>query len=247
MIGFNEREPTQVITPQTPRKKGAARFAEVIGRDVLSFWKASALLLISGIPLMVGVWLTVCSGGFFGMQVVACVGGAIAGPQISGLMDTVLRSLRDEPGFWWHTYRKKWKENFFESILLGALTGMMLGTQLYVLYYLEDVVLGATFFAALVACFLLTTGIMVLMWAQLPLMNLSPLARAKNAVLLFLINPIRCTSAATIWLLYVALIAFFAPYSLTVVVLTGVWFPCSIGMLMIYQLINEQFQIEGRL
>lgn len=247
MFGFNDKEPSQVITPQTPRKKGVARFAEVVGRDAFSFWKASALLLFSGVPLLAGLWLTVCSGRFFWMLVASGVGGAIAGPQMSGLMDTVLRSLRDEPNFWWHTYRKKWKQNCIESLLPGVLTGITLGVQVYVLYYLETVVLGAALFAAMAACFLLTTGILLLMWVQLPLMKLPLLAEIKNAVLLFLIAPIKCMGAALTWLVYVALVWFFAPYSMAVVLLTGVWLPCVIGTMMVYPLIDQQFRIEESL
>ena len=33
----------------------------------------------------------------------------IAAPQIVGLNDTILRTLRDEPGYWWETYRRTWK------------------------------------------------------------------------------------------------------------------------------------------
>lgn len=247
MFVFNDKEPSQVITPQTPRKKGVARFAEVVGRDTISFWKASVLLILSGVPFMVGLWLTICSGCFWEMLVVSCVSGAIAGPQISGLMDTVLRSLRDEPGFWWHTYRKKWKQNCIESLLPGALTGMILGVQLYVLFYLENVVLGTALFIALIACFLLMTGILILVWVQLPLMKLPTFAGIKNAVLLFLIDPIKCAGSALVWLVYMALMWFFVPYSLVVVVLTGVWLPCVMVTLIVYPLINKQFRIEKRL
>ena len=39
----------------------------------------------------------------------------IAAPQIVGLNDTILRTLRDEPGYWWETYRRTWKRNLKES------------------------------------------------------------------------------------------------------------------------------------
>lgn len=31
----------------------------------------------------------------------ACCTGWLVGPALTGLYDTILRALRDEPGFWW--------------------------------------------------------------------------------------------------------------------------------------------------
>ena len=53
------------------------------------------------------------------------LGGAIAGPELCALADTILRGLRDEPGFWWHTYRRAWKRSAKAS-LLPALPGLFL-------------------------------------------------------------------------------------------------------------------------
>ena len=45
--------------------------------------------------------------------------------------DTVLRSLRDEPGYWWETYRRVWKRNARESLVPGMLTGLVLSIQIF--------------------------------------------------------------------------------------------------------------------
>ena len=45
------------------------------------------------------------------------VGGMIAAPFLCGIFDTVLRALRDEPGYWWHTYRNAWKQNWRDAEL----------------------------------------------------------------------------------------------------------------------------------
>ena len=51
------------------------------------------------------------------------LGGLIGGPFLSGMIDTTLRALRDEPGYWWHTYKRAWKQNWKQSLLRGALLG----------------------------------------------------------------------------------------------------------------------------
>ena len=54
----------------------------------------------------------------FGGLLAGIIGGLIAGPELSAMADTVLRSLRDEPGYWWETYRRVWKRNARELSLI---------------------------------------------------------------------------------------------------------------------------------
>ncbi|MFR8283105.1 MAG: DUF624 domain-containing protein [Faecalibacterium sp.] len=49
----------------------------------------------------------------------AVAAGWLVGPALTGLYDTILRALRDEPGFWWHTYKRAWKQNFRSSLVPG--------------------------------------------------------------------------------------------------------------------------------
>ena len=61
----------------------------------------------------------------------------IAAPQIVGLNDTILRSLRDEPGFWWATYRRAWKRNVKASLLPGAVCGLLLAMEIFTAFHLD--------------------------------------------------------------------------------------------------------------
>lgn len=247
LFEYHEKEPTQIITKDTPRKKGFARFIEVVERDALSFWKASVLLTVSGLPLCIGLWITLNSNNFFLLLLISSIGGILVGPQLSGLTDTILRSLRDEPSFWWHTYRIKWKENVTESILPGMMTGLILGTEFYVLANIDRIVLGAGLFLILWIAFLFITSLLLLIWMQLSLMKLQLLATLKNAVLLVLISPLRCIGAATMQLLYWGICWLFLPYSLAVFLIIGIWFPCAISFLILYQPVEKSFRLEQRI
>ena len=68
------------------------------------------------------------------MLLAGIIGGLIAGPELSAMADTVLRSLRDEPGYWWETYRRVWKRNARESLVPGMLTGLVLSMQIFTLF-----------------------------------------------------------------------------------------------------------------
>ena len=96
----NYDKPGPGVERDTPRKTGLARIVEVLSRDFFSFWKASLLLLLSCIPLVLGVHITLLNSNAVLMLLASALGGMIAGPQLCGIADTILRSLREEAGFY---------------------------------------------------------------------------------------------------------------------------------------------------
>ena len=121
----NFDKPGPGVSPNAPRKKGAARYFEVLARDFSTFWMAGLLAMISSLPFALGLWFAVTTHSLIPMLLAGILGGMLAAPQIVGLNDTVLRALRDEPGFWWHTYKRVWKQSFKSSFLPGMIvTGL---------------------------------------------------------------------------------------------------------------------------
>ena len=94
----NFDKPGPGVSPDAPRKKGAARFFEILGRDFSTIWMAGLLALISSLPFALLLWFAVSTHSLIPMLAAGILGGMIAAPQIVGLNDTILRSLRDEPG-----------------------------------------------------------------------------------------------------------------------------------------------------
>ena len=43
------------VPENAPRKKGLARFWEMLSRDSFAFWRAGMLALLSALPFMLGV------------------------------------------------------------------------------------------------------------------------------------------------------------------------------------------------
>ena len=119
----NFDKPGPGVSPDAPRKKGAARFFEILGRDFSTIWLAGILAMLGGLPFAAGVWFAVETHSLVPLVIAGVLGGMIAAPQIVGLNDTILRTLRDEPGYWWETYRRTWKRNLKESLLPGAVCG----------------------------------------------------------------------------------------------------------------------------
>ena len=102
----NFDKPGPGVSPDAPRKKGAARFFEILGRDFSTIWLAGILAMLGGLPFAAGVWFAVETHSLVPLVIAGVLGGMIAAPQIVGLNDTILRTLRDEPGYWWETYRR---------------------------------------------------------------------------------------------------------------------------------------------
>ena len=96
----------------TPRKTGIPRFFEVVGRDLTGMFLANFFTCLSALPAICLVTVGLLGRSLVVMLAGAVIGGAIAGPFLAGTYDTVLRALRDEPGYWWATYRRAFRQNW---------------------------------------------------------------------------------------------------------------------------------------
>ena len=158
------------VPENAPRKKGLPRFWEMFTRDGTAFWRAGMLALLGAVPYMAGVWFAVVTHAVLPLLLAGVVGGAVMAPQLVGLNDTILRSLRDEPGYWWATYCRAWKRNAKASLLPGAVFGLVLGAQIFALFLTQwgqNLVLTI---AMLVGVFFLS-GLALLTFTQIALLQ----------------------------------------------------------------------------
>lgn len=243
LFNMNFDRPGPGVNPDTPRKKGAARFFEVLGRDLKSFWLASFLAVVSALPFAFGIWFSVETHAILPMLLAGILGGMIAAPQLCGLQDTVLRSLRDEPGYWWVTYRRAWKRNVKASLLPGALGGLLLATQIFSALHL-DTTQSALMPVALLVGAILLSGLAQYVFAQVVLLEMPFGGILKNAVFLFL-GYLPRTMLGVVWqLVYWGAVALFWPLSSFVIVIAGFWLPALLSLMAIYPVLDKSFQIE---
>lgn len=242
LFNMHYDRPGPGVNPDTPRKKGAARFAEVLGRDMLSFWCAGMLALLSALPFALGLILSLLTHAVLPMLLAGVLGGMIAAPQLAGLQDTILRSLRDEPGYWWATYRRVWKRNLKGSLLPGAVCGLILAMQIFAAWHL-----GAgqgSLLAVLVIGLVLLGGLAQYLFAQVALLDLPFANLLKNAVLLFF-GYLPRTLLGVLWQgIYWGLVVGFFPFSAPVLLVTGLWLPAALSLMAIYPPLEKSFHIE---
>ena len=166
------------------RKVGAARFFELLGRDLWPFYKASILCVLGFAPGYAAVLFSTMAASLPLCLLSGAVGGLIAAPVFCGMLDTILRALRDEPGYWWHTYRMAWKQNWRESLLPGAGAGFCLGLWAFLLYALPDLenVPISVWICMVLGIFFLLVFCLYL-FAQVVLVSVSQAEWLKNAAL----------------------------------------------------------------
>lgn len=235
------------VRPDEPRKKGLLRYAEVTSRNIKKFYMSGLLAMLGALPFLLGLITAVATNAVMVLLPCSILGGMVAAPQISALADTVLRGLRNRPGFWWYDYCRAWKRDLKASLLPGALTGLLVGVQVFTLVHVPAGYIFSLYMLVMLLSVMLSAGICVWLWAQVPLIKLGFGQQLKNAVLLCLLKLPRSLVAAASWVIYFIIITLFWPFSQLFLLLTNLWLPASISLLAIYLPFNESFHVEEEL
>jgi len=247
LFGFNYTKPGPGIEKDAPRKKGLARFFELLGRDFADYWKAGFLFGVCCLPAAFCFYLAAATRALVFMLAGGAL-SALAGPALTALCDTVLRTLRDEPGYWWHVYKRAYKRSFRASLLPGAVTGLLIGLQLFCFAAaLSAPALSAGMLAALLLSVFVLAAVCGSFWPQLALLELPNLTLLRNSVLLLFAFFPRAAFAALLQLLYWGAVVLFVPVSLLPFLLTGFWLPVLAAGQAIYPALDKSFAIEATL
>ena len=227
------------------RKKGLMRMMELLDRDSGKFFKSGVLALVGLLPFFLAVLFAVANNG--PVLLLACIPtGMLAAPQIAGAADTVMRSLRDEVGWWWwDTYKKAWKRNARETLLPGAILGLVIGLYIYLLYYITLLSDPTREFWMLFAAALVLTGITQYYLPMLVCMELPGRTLLRNCFVLFFSHPIKSLLAALLQLLYYGVMLIWFPLTLVILVLTSVWLPMLIAYVMLYPALDKHLNLTA--
>lgn len=227
-----------------PRKTGFRRLWTIFTRDTPGLLGAGLLAVLSSLVYIVGLMISIDSHALLPMLLACPLGGMLAAPQLCGMADTILRSLRDDASAWWVVYRRAWKRNVKGTLLPGALGGLLFGFQMFILAHIGRLHLEWFLLLAMLLGIAVAIAIATWLLPQLALMDL-PLSHALlNAMLLCVRHPLRTLGAVLIQLAYWGSIALIFPYSLVIFLILNFWLPMLISIMMIYEPLNETFHIE---
>ncbi len=244
LFSIFDSRPGPGVRPDEPRKKGAARWWEVVSRDGLNYVRGGMLSLLAALPYLAGMYFSIVTHVILYLLLACVLGGLIAGPFFSALVDTILRSLRDDPSFLELGWRRALKQNWKDSLFPGVLFCTLYGVQIFTLYHLDAGTVGISDIMLLCLGLCATTAFFVWFWPNVALLK-EPLAdRFRNTVYFIFSQPLRTLGAAACLLAYLAAVLVFLPYSSVVFVFTNFWLPLSVSLLMIYKPMEETIHLE---
>lgn len=242
----NYYNPGPGVPDDAPRKTGLPRIWELLTRDFTPFWLSGVLNLLTTVPFFWGVGYACATHSILFALLVGVLGGVIAAPGFYGLADTLLRSLRDEAGFWWYRYSRALGKSWKSTLLPGALLGVVFAIQIFILMHMA-LLGGLGLFVCQLVSMVVSTGVLAWSLPQLVLVELSFPALVKNTVLLFLRYIPKTLAAAGILLVYGLLIVVTFPASVFLLLVIGLWLPLLLVFQVLYPTMDELFGIEATL
>ncbi len=201
--------------------------------------------LIGFLPFAVGTVWAILSSSLLVMVPAAIIGGIFAGPALSCMYDAIFRGLRDVTP----DYRHAWKQNWKQSILPCILFCLLLGSVIFMamLFWWASAFPGWGTIALYLFSIFLITMLFSIIWPQIVLFDQTIFQNIRNSLLFILLHFPRIFGAALLQILYWGVFALFLPWSFLLLPLTGFWFSLYTTNFLLYDTLNDGFQIEKKI
>lgn len=232
----------------TVRQVGFNRYKQLLSQYAFSWIKLNLLTVLGALPLAAGIGYAILSSSILVLIPLSILGGMIWGPLLAGLYDGILRGLRDAPESWWTAWRKSWQQNGRESLLPGAILGLLIGMYAFMaaLFWWSETpqtpgTLALYLFSG--ALFLLLN---TLYWPQLVLFRQTTLNRVRNIILFTAKYFWRMAGVTLLQLVYLLVFVLLAPWTLLLVPILGLWYIVFLSQFLIYERMDQELGIEEK-
>lgn len=231
---------------ETVRQTGFNRYKQLLSVRFGQWWKVNLLTLAGLLPLAAGVFYAVAVSSTLVLLPCAVLGGMLAGPFLAGLYDAILRGLRDDPTPWRESYRRSWRQNWRGSLVPGALLGLLLGMYAFMgmLFWWAETPPTLGTMVLYLFSMLLMLVLNTLYWPQLVLFRQTAGIRLRNCVLFCMKHFWRVMGVGLLQLAYWAVYVLFAPWTLLLLPVIGLWYILFLSQLLLYEQMDEAFHIE---
>lgn len=231
---------------ESTRQTGFNCYRQLLSERFGPLWRANLLTLLGFAPLALGVFYAIASTSVLVLLPCSVLGGMIAGPFLAGMYDTILRGLRDDPRLWWDGYKHAWMQNWKSSLVPGALLGLVLGVYTFMAMLFWWAERSPSFGTVAVYLFALLVVLIVntLYWPQLVLFRQKASIRLENCLLFCIKYFSRVLFVGAMQLGYWAIFVLFAPWTLLLLPILGVWYILFLTQFLIYQQMDEAYKIE---
>jgi len=254
LFSRNYDKPGPGVRKDEPRKKGAARFFELLFRDFWDLSKLSLLFCICVIPSIVVFFL-----GLMGLYTgIAFILSLILAFPVGGAMVAfiyyITKMMRDDPSYVWYEFKRKFIENYKQAAPVGMLYTAFIYAQ--VLLW-SSMIMGEPggdiiwFFVALLSLLIfgMITPYIFLHFAYIELKTFSII---KNSVLMsFGYFPRSFMGALQGGLIWIVLVLFvplpFIMLIVPIIALFGISTSLLLCLMWIWPPFNKHFKIEETL
>lgn len=239
---FIPDEPYRGEIPPT----GFERYKQLLS-DNAQRWMAVNLLTLAGaVPLAAGIFYAVASSSVLLLFPCSLVGGAVFGPFLAGLYDAILRGLRNDPHPWWDNYKRAWAQNWRGSLLPGAVLGLCVGLYAFMgmLFWWASTPPGFGTVAVYLFGLALLLCMNSLFWPQFVLFRQTNAIRLRNALLFCIMHFWRVLGAGALQMGYLAAFVLFAPWTLLLLPILGLWYIAFLSQFLLYGKLDETFRIS---
>lgn len=231
------------------RLTGFARYTEVLERNFKKYFLTNFMTILGFLPFWAGTIYAVLSSSLLVLVLSSILGGLFAGPALSCMYDAVFRSLRDVKPRFWSDYIHALKQNWRQSILPGILFCLLIGSYAFMamLFWWSTSFPGWGTIAIYLFSILIVTMWFSIAWPQIVLFDQPLRQNARNCLLFILRYFPRIFGIALLQLLYWGIIILFLPWSVMLLPLIGFWFILYTANFLIYNTLNDTFQIEEQI
>ena len=231
------------------RPTGWNRYRDLLERNFQKLLKANLLTILLFLPYAAGVALAILSSSILILLPACIIGGAIAGPALACMYDTVFRSLREAPGGFMDNYKHAWKQNWRQSIVPGIIFCTFMGFYLFMLmlFWWATRFPGFGTIAIFLCGLLLWITFFAIYWPLLVLFEQTGIQRFKNSILFILRFFWKMMGISALQLLYWAVMILFLPWSVILLPIAGIWFILYSANFLLYDTINETFHLEEQI
>ena len=249
LFGRNFDRPGPGVNKDEPRKRGAARFFEVLFRDFSDLVKLNFLFLACILPAA-----AVYAAGLFGFMpalayLVSLILSFPAGGAAVACAFCVTKLLRDDPGFVWHDFRRKFRGSFRQAMAPGMVCAAIIQIQvlLWASVLLGEAAIGPGWIAAMFLTLLIFAMVSPYVFALFAYVDLNALQTVRNGILLSLANAPRsiagAVSGGAIWVAFVLFLPF-SLFFLPFVAFFGFSLSWLLCFMWVWPPIEKQFRIE---
>ena len=256
LFSRNYDKPGPGVNKDEPRKKGAARFFELLLRDFWDLTKLNLLFCICVLPTAVLFVLGTLGAVEYYSGLALMISLMLAFPvggALTACVYYITKMMRDDPSYVWYEFKRKFKENYKQAALPGILCTAFVYAQilLWTNILLGEPTSGVSVWLVVAILSLLVFGIITpYIFLSFAYIEQRTLIILKNSVLMsFGFLPRSIIGALLGGIIWIAFMLFL-PISLLFLPLVILFF-VSISMLLnlmwVWKPFDEHFKIEETL